>query len=248
MPIDASPASSSRKRTWSGSKALAVERVQPGAAGPAIASRRWARRRSTGDYSWMFTGYQVSSSGGSTFEGNIVIFENRPFGIDAVPNPPGPGIATGTYQVDGETVVEAIFGPQRQYRVRGRARLRRRRRPDRSLALVFERARPGGQARRLDRRRDVRAQRLGRVSAAILRQADSERPPAGGVPNPFNNGEWDNLPAQRCYWYQVQKVTPAIDDPYTAGQNHSVAFDGGVCRSLAVGPHGLERGGNAGGV
>ncbi len=36
-----------------------------------------------------------------------------------------------------------------------------------------------------------------------------------GVPNPFNNGEWDNLPAQRCYWYQVQKVTPAIDDPYT---------------------------------
>ena len=37
-------------------------------------------------YSWMFTGYQVSSSGGSTFEGNIVIFENRPFGICAVSN------------------------------------------------------------------------------------------------------------------------------------------------------------------
>ena len=32
---------------------------------------------------------------------------------------------------------------------------------------------------------------------------------------PFNNNEWDNLPAQRCFWYQVQKVTPAIDDPYT---------------------------------
>ena len=25
-------------------------------------------------------------------------------------------------------------------------------------------------------------------------------------PNPTNNLEWDNLPAQRCYWYQVQKV------------------------------------------
>ena len=30
-----------------------------------------------------------------------------------------------------------------------------------------------------------------------------------GWPNPFNNGEWDNLPAQRCFWYQVQKVMPA---------------------------------------
>ena len=28
------------------------------------------------------------------------------------------------------------------------------------------------------------------------------------MPNPLNNGEWDNLPAQRCFWYQVQKVTP----------------------------------------
>ena len=35
----------------------------------------------------------------------------------------------------------------------------------------------------------------------------------GGVPNPLNNGEWDNLPAQRCYWYQVQKITPAQVDP-----------------------------------
>ncbi len=28
-----------------------------------------------------------------------------------------------------------------------------------------------------------------------------------------NNLEWDNLPAQRCYWYQVQKAgTPARVD------------------------------------
>ena len=33
------------------------------------------------------------------------------------------------------------------------------------------------------------------------------------MPNPLNNGEWDNLPAQRCYWYQVQKITPAQVDP-----------------------------------
>jgi hypothetical protein len=42
--------------------------------------------------------------------------------------------------------------------------------------------------------------------------------PAIGFPNPSNNFEWDNTPAQRCYWYQVQKVVPAMDDPYTIGK------------------------------
>ena len=41
-----------------------------------------------------------------------MIFENRPFGIQrraTVPYPPA-ALASRTYQVDGETVVEAIFG------------------------------------------------------------------------------------------------------------------------------------------
>jgi hypothetical protein len=37
-------------------------------------------------------------------------------------------------------------------------------------------------------------------------------PPPVGLPNPFHKNEWDNLPAQRCIWYQVQKVLPAGDD------------------------------------
>ena len=53
--------------------------------------------------------------------------------------------------------------------------------------------------------------------------------PPIGVPNPFNKGEWDNLPAQRAFWYQVQKVTPAIDDPYTAAANLTPAL-----RSMVV--------------
>ena len=40
-------------------------------------------------YSWMFTGQQNNTSSGSTFDGNIVIFENRPFCIEA-PSPPNP--------------------------------------------------------------------------------------------------------------------------------------------------------------
>ena len=44
----------------------------------------------------------------------------------------------------------------------------------------------------------------------------------GGVPNPLNNGEWDNLPAQRCFWYQVQKVSPAQTDPTLGGPYRSM--------------------------
>jgi hypothetical protein len=43
--------------------------------------------------------------------------------------------------------------------------------------------------------------------------------PLVGVPNPLNKNEWDNLPAQRCFWYQVQKVNPAQTDP-ALGQNY----------------------------
>ena len=63
-------------------------------------------------YSWMFTGYQTNVANASTYEGSIVIFENRPFAIDPVTNPPfttGP-LAANAYRVAGETVVEAVFG------------------------------------------------------------------------------------------------------------------------------------------
>ena len=46
----------------------------------------------------------------STFDGNIVIFENRPFAIES---PTPPNAANGnfqSYEVEGETVVEAIWG------------------------------------------------------------------------------------------------------------------------------------------
>ena len=36
----------------------------------------------------MFTGYQTNVGNASTFDGSIVIFENRPFAITPVANPP----------------------------------------------------------------------------------------------------------------------------------------------------------------
>ena len=48
-------------------------------------------------FSWMITAQQNNSANGAAFEGNIVVFENRPFSVDN-------GV------VAGETVVEAVFG------------------------------------------------------------------------------------------------------------------------------------------
>ena len=52
---------------------LSLAHQQPGQA--TIPTNDWR-------FSWMFTGQQNNSSNGAAFDGNIVIFENRPFGID----------------------------------------------------------------------------------------------------------------------------------------------------------------------
>ncbi len=170
-------------------------------------------------YSWMFTGYQVSSSGGSTFEGNIVIFENRPFGIDSVPNPPNPNgvlAPNGTYQVEGETVVEAIFGHSGNVPAGGGYAAG----ADRTVLLRWYASQADPVVKPGDWIADVTYER----QAQLVYNATSGTGrflngpfPGIGIQNPFNNGEWDNLPAQRCIWYQVQKVTPAIDDIYPQG-------------------------------
>lgn len=110
---------------------------------------------------------------------------------------------TGTYQVDGETVVEAIWGHsgnvQGGYAAGG----------DRTVLLRWATGtdpiiKPG------DWIADVTYERNAVTVYNRFLQGTGI-----GVPNPFDNLEWDNLPAQRCFWYQVQKVTQAIDDPYT---------------------------------
>ena len=164
-------------------------------------------------YSWMFTGYQVSGSGGATFEGNIVIFENRPFGIDAEANPPNKkGLAGGTYRVAGETVVEAIFGHSRNIQGSYGAGA------DRTVLLRWYSTEPDPVVKPGDWIADVTYERNALTvwnSSTGSGRFLNGTPPVSPYPNPFNNQEWDNLPAQRCFWYQVQKVTPAIDDPYT---------------------------------
>ena len=185
-------------------------------------------------YSWMFTGQQNNTSSGSTFDGNIVIFENRPFGIEA-PSPPNPVAAPfQSYQVEGETVVEAIWGYSKHVSSLGgndgfgtSA--------DRSVLLRWYNTQPDPVVKVGDWIADVTYERnqtlAGPLSTYPLTRFQrfqqyflSGTPTGtfGGVQNPFNNAEWDNLPAQRCYWYRVQKVMPASPDSANANQFRSM--------------------------
>jgi len=169
-------------------------------------------------YSWMFTGYQVSGTGGSQYEGNIVIFENRPFGINLAPAapfpPPAPFQAT---QVDGETVVEAIFGHSGNINANGYATG-----ADRTGLLRWSASQADPAVHVGDWIADVTYERQQWIVYNTNTQTgrfmffNQALNAVTGVANLSNKGEWDNLPAQRCFWYQVQKVLPVVDDPYTA--------------------------------
>lgn len=54
-------------------------------------------------YSWMFTGRRSDVSNGSVYDGDIVVFHNRPFAVDS--DPGGSGVPVPA----GERLVEAIF-------------------------------------------------------------------------------------------------------------------------------------------
>ncbi len=155
-------------------------------------------------FSWMITAQQNNTANGAAFEGNIVVFENRPFSIDN-------GV------VAGETVVEGVFGagsnvfPQAGpgYGVGA----------DRTVLLRWYATQPDPVVKVGDFIADVTYERS--ANLVFTRFYFNTAPPTLpllGVPNLLNNGEWDNLPAQRCFWYQVQKVTPAQPDPYNIPQ------------------------------
>jgi hypothetical protein len=186
-------------------------------------------------YSWMFTGQQNNSSAASTFDGNFVIFENRPFGINvpvAIPNAPGGNFQA--YEVDGETVVEAIWG----YSTSIQSPAGPKTAPgfgvsaDRAVLLRWHETQTDPVVHVGDWIADVTYERnAGTVATRFmgytqynvvtLQQITGS---FGGLQNPYNKFEWDNLPAQRCFWYRVQKVMPPTDDLNIAnfGQTRSM--------------------------
>jgi type II secretory pathway pseudopilin PulG len=164
-------------------------------------------------YSWMYTGQLNSAENLSCFDGSIVIFENRPFGIATPTNMVHSQGGTNDYQVDGETVVEAIFGFSGNVLPNGGPGYGAG--ADRTVLLRWPSSMPDPVVRPGDWIADVTYERhLGVVAlrwwggTTMTTPGKVAQPVPGGVANPTNNGEWDNLPAQRCFWYQVQKVVP----------------------------------------
>ena len=142
----------------------------------------------------MITAQQNNSANGAAFEGNIVVFENRPFSIDN-------GV------VAGETVVEGVFGASSNVWPQGGPGYGAG--ADRTVLLRWYATQPDPVVKVGDFIADVTYER----SQTVVSAGSTSATTAPGWPNPLNKGEWDNLPAQRCFWYQVQKVNPAQSDP-----------------------------------
>ncbi len=184
-------------------------------------------------FSWMFTGQQTSSSNASCFDGNIVIFENRPFGIQ-VPSimPNAPAAPLQAYQVEGETVVEAVFGVSNAVIPPGGPQAAGAGNPgygsaaDHTVLLRWNDQLPDPVVRVGDWIADVTYERRTNfVVSRFLSYPQINNPNApGGLQNWANNLEWDNLPPQRCYWYQVQKTQPIVPDPSVAGHRSMTVY------------------------
>jgi type II secretory pathway pseudopilin PulG len=164
-------------------------------------------------FSWMITAQQNNLSNAASFDGNIVIFENRPFQTDTVSVTP----TSTAIQAAGETVVEAVFGFSTNVLVPAGFPGGYGVGADRTVLLRWVASQPDPMVKVGDWIADVTYERnFNLVSTRFI-----------GVPNPLNNLKWDNLPAQRCFWYQVQKVVPA-------GPDNNTAIAGGPYRSMVV--------------
>ena len=81
-------------------------------------------------FTWMITAQQTNASNGASFEGNIVVFENRPFALDPIR-----WRGTTVYQAAGETVYEGVFGYSKNVVTAPRATPRLRRGADRTVLI-----------------------------------------------------------------------------------------------------------------
>jgi type II secretory pathway pseudopilin PulG len=148
-------------------------------------------------YTWMFTGFQTDAEG-TIFEGDIVIFENRPFSIDpaTTSNAPYGSQMYSPWQVSGETVVEAVFGFSPV------APLGYGQGADKVVLLRWPNTMPDPDVKISSWIADVTYERNQVVSNTRF-----------GALNPaLNNTIQLVYPGQRCYWYQVVKRSTPADE------------------------------------
>jgi hypothetical protein len=143
-------------------------------------------------FTWMFTGRQTDLGNALVFDGDVVVFHNRPFALDTVNGP----FANGILKPAGETVVEAIwgYGPGVQdptytstyYALNST-----------SVLLRW----PAGTL-------DPDVRESGWIADVTYERYQSDAITRYGVARD---------PAQRCHWYRVIRRSPTADDPEVAG-------------------------------
>ena len=163
-------------------------------------------------YSWLFTGQQTDAANGGSFDGNLVIMENRPFSVDVIP-----GRQT---RAAGETAIEGVFGfnlnvaPSVEDASVGYGVA-----SNRIVLLRWPVTQPDPEVKVGSWIADVTYER--RVLTAAMRF------PLRHVVG----SNVTNQPPQRCFWYQVAKVTPAVD---AVGQMANWSGDNGRYRYMMV--------------
>jgi type II secretory pathway pseudopilin PulG len=129
-------------------------------------------------YSWMFTGQVTDVDDGTMFTGNIVVFQNRPLGVETVTTP-----FNGQMVVpQGERVVEAIYGG-----LGG---------GNRTVLLRWPTSMPDPDVKVGHWIADVTYERFGGVGGNE------------SIRFPYTIPPIKPTPAQRCYWYQVARRSP----------------------------------------
>jgi len=152
-------------------------------------------------YTCMFVGQQTDSYNGRMFDGDVVVFENRPFGLDPVPN-----TDPQLYTVAGERVVQAVFGYGTKLVQVGQMLgdstvVALPQGSNNAVLLLWPSTVPDLEIKAGSWIADVTYERRHFTGQSRFRYL-----PDIGAPAP--------PPAQRCYWYQVQRATAPAD---TAG-------------------------------
>ncbi len=147
-------------------------------------------------YTWMFVGQRADAFNDKVFTGNVVIFENRPFGFETLVNQNTGDTIT---QVAGERVLQAIFGYGTNVigagtMVDGGTAVGYAVGSDNSVLLLWPAGFPDPEIRPGGWIADVTYERNESVGRSLF-QINS-------------NGSAGSPPAQRCYWYQTRRASP----------------------------------------
>lgn len=161
-------------------------------------------------YTWMFTGQRADAYGDKVFTGNVVIFENRPFGVETLTNTKTGDTVT---QVAGERSLRAIFGYGKRVApigtmVASGTEVGHAVGSDNAVLLLWPVGMPDPEIRPGGWIADVTYERhesLARTNFLVDSYAKVGSPPA-----------------QRCYWYQVRRASPPADSADFPGMRYTL--------------------------